>query len=484
MLGKKKKSEQLTPEQEEAYANLCEELRRADLPSRRIEAIFQELEEGSYDYTNIQTAHELIAINPNTPPSIIAKYLFSQVERSVDSWRIFRKNVVIIPPETVFKNAVFPLLLIENPNIFLFPEHYDKMERQYKNNYLEVLHKTNVPGYFAAFLANYPDESVKETALLHFSHGEVKQAETWLQDLVNQLFASKITPEEAREITSLELAPPAWEPYVAEIARAYEAPYASWEEAAKHFSEKNKRFADPNKIYIQGFREEEVVLAYPNHPKTDRKMLLYLARHANRSVRCAAYQCLGQLSPQEKNMLLLHDFIFQNAYHPALDFSDKRVYHVSYFLFTNTYKSIYLNTFGWPRAVSFLVGIIKSGFTYSIGNTLFISENKNTNILAYIAVLIGFLFSILLIPLEVSYMLYRFIRGPMVKPSAKSSIDSVDWHNRLAMAFRPDLPKEMRETLKNDTNIYVRKVAHEVEKDPKLLEKLFALTPQVPTKNT
>jgi hypothetical protein len=37
----------------------------------------------------------------------------------------------------------------------------------------------------------------------------------------------------------------------------------------------------------------------------------------------------------------------------------------------------------------------------------------------------------------------------------------------------------MRENLKMDANIYVRKVAHEVEKDPKLIEKLFALTPQI-----
>jgi hypothetical protein len=49
-------------------------------------------------------------------------------------------------------------------------------------------------------------------------------------------------------------------------------------------------------------------------------------------------------------------------------------------------------------------------------------------------------------------------------------------------AFRPGLPQNLRETLKNDANIYVCRVVQMVEKVLKLIEKLFALTPQVTEK--
>jgi hypothetical protein len=59
---------------------------------------------------------------------------------------------------------------------------------------------------------------------------------------------------------------------------------------------------------------------------------------------------------------------------------------------------------------------------------------------------------------------------------------SPHWRCRLGVALRPDTPSIIQEYLKMDANIYVRKVAHEVEKDPKLIEKLFALTPQITKK--
>jgi hypothetical protein len=465
------------------YEELCKELKRPDLPSGRIESIYQEIRSSTFAPFRPKEAHELIAINPNTPPEILRDYLIGTPSESTTSGIKDCFSSILKSHNDVFKNPALLLILFEKPELFFsYPDtslHHIWVERC-----LKILQDTNIPPYFAQFWESHPIPSIRESASLHLSHATLNE-ETWLQDLVNQLFSPDITPEEALEIVTLGFAPPAWEPQLRRTASEYRMPYTSWEEAVAGVSKENRKFCTPERIQREGFAHKDVTFAYLFHPKVKRSMLLYIVKERHRKMRCIAYTSLKTLSKKEKGRI--RTFIFSHIKEhfilPSITFENN---YLAEFLYNSKIKSIFDSL--WLR--TYFIYVIQYQMDSLEKKRYESPQNQEAkrlkSLLTYIALIIFMIFAdvilLVILPFEMCYRIFIWFKNRPVANFINFGMTSPKWRVRLAMAFRPDLPQQMRETLKNDANIYVRKVAQMVEKDSKLIEKLFALTPQVAEK--
>jgi hypothetical protein len=298
MLFKKKKSPSAILKEEEEkvnaeeankqvyqqYDDICEELRRPHLTSSRIESLLElvrtlKIGTNHLYYIN-KTAECLIAVHPNTKPEIVAYYLFT-------SNRSHR--------EAVFQNPAFPLLLLERPDLFC----PSTRGNGWTDSYLDTLRIPKVPAYFAELWKSHSHPEISEAASLHISCATISE-ETWMQNLINQLFFLQISSEASLEICTLGLAPPLWEPYLLMLAAKYSPPFTSWKEGIETLSLTERLLAKPDRIYPKGFTIDSVARTYIYHPLANRQMLLFLAQHRNQDIRCATYYHIEPLSQQEK----------------------------------------------------------------------------------------------------------------------------------------------------------------------------------------